>query len=60
MTNPNPNPNDQPDAEESDLIIFPQLFDSEPKTRLLGLYGEVNEESCKQLLVFIICEIQER
>jgi ATP-dependent Clp endopeptidase proteolytic subunit ClpP len=46
----NPNPAAQPDAEENDLIIFPQLFDSDPKTRLLGLYGEVNEESCKQAI----------
>jgi len=43
MTTPNP---EQPE-NENDLIIFPSLFDHEPKSRLLGMYGEVNEERAK-------------
>jgi len=45
MTTTNP---EQPENEnENDLIIFPSLFDHESKSRLLGMYGEVNEERSK-------------
>ena len=45
MTTTNP---EQPENEkENDLIIFPSLFDQESKSRLLGMYGEVNEERSK-------------
>jgi len=42
MTIENQNQDDK--KNQNDLIIFPDLFGSEPKSRLLGLYGEVNEE----------------
>jgi len=39
---------DAPEEEKpNDLIIFPDLFGSESKSRLLGLYGEVNEDKCR-------------
>jgi len=41
------NPEQSEDEKENDLIIFPSLFDNEPKSRLLGMYGEVNEERSK-------------
>ena len=41
------NPEQPEDEKENDLIIFPSLFDNEPKSRLLGMYGEVNEERSK-------------
>ena len=40
----------QDDEKSKDLIIFPDLFDSDPKSRLLGLYGDVNEEHCRNIL----------
>ena len=49
MTNPNPDVLEEED--KNDLIIFPELFASESKSRLLGLYGEVNEEKCKAAII---------
>jgi len=46
MTTPNPESPELPE-NENDLIVFPQFFDNEPKSRLLGMYGEVNEERSK-------------
>jgi len=46
MTTPNPEAPELPE-NENDLIVFPQFFDNEPKSRLLGMYGEVNEERSK-------------
>jgi len=50
MTNQNPDVLDE-EENKNDLIIFPELFASESKSRLLGLYGEVNEEKCKAAIV---------
>jgi|TARA_R110000824_G_scaffold52075_2_gene144799 ATP-dependent Clp protease, protease subunit len=48
------NPEEEaPEEEKNDLILFPELFSSEPKSRILGLYGEVNEESCKTAVASI-------
>ena len=48
MTTPNPEQPELPENEnENDLIVFPQFFDNEPKSRLLGMYGEVNEDRSK-------------
>ena len=36
MTTPNPEQPELPENEkENDLIVFPQFFDNEPKSRLL-------------------------
>jgi len=50
MTNQNPDVLNE-EENKNDLIIFPELFASESKSRLLGLYGEVNEEKCKAAIV---------
>ena len=43
-----PDESEDPKLEiPADLIFLPELFGSEPKSRLIGLYGEVNEERCK-------------
>jgi len=47
MTTTNPEHPEIEEQNENDLIIFPQLFDNESKSRLLGMYGEVNEERSK-------------
>jgi len=47
------NPEQPEDEKENDLIIFPSLFDNEPKSRLLGMYGEVNEERSKAAVAFL-------
>jgi len=43
------NPEELNDEEETsaDLIIFPDMAETEHKSRLIGLYGEVNEERAK-------------
>ena len=39
---------EEPNQENlNDLLFLPDLFNSEPKSRLIGLYGEVNPERCK-------------
>ncbi len=49
MTSPNQEEESKEQAEPipNDILFLPELFDSEPKSRLLGLYGEVNEDRCK-------------
>ena len=40
-------PEEPENENENDLIVFPSFFEQEPKSRLLGMYGEVNEERSK-------------
>lgn len=52
MTKINQEPEEETQEEpsqesQSDLLFLPDLFASEPKSRLIGLYGEVNEDRCK-------------
>jgi len=49
MTNPSQDeePNERNQEIPNDVLFLPEIFGSESKSRLLGLYGEVNEEHCK-------------
>jgi len=49
MTNPSQDEEPKGQSEEipNDVLFLPELFGSESTSRLLGLYGEVNEEHCK-------------
>lgn len=40
-------PEEQNPENQNDLFFLPEFFAPEPKSRQVGLYGEVNEDRCK-------------